>query len=108
MKSIRPAAKIVSAYCFSCSFFEDPQPVDDSPANTDKVRVRPNMKLRGILEKASSQDVVHRRLGSLEVLLRIHKTKTVVKIILLCLFHCAHIYTSGAKAMAGNTAGALA
>lgn len=74
----------------------------------DKVSVRPNRKLRGILEKLTSQGVVHRPLGSLKILSRIHKSKTAVKIILLCLFHCVDIFTNGAKAMAGNTAGALA
>lgn len=52
--------------------------------------------------------MVHRSLGSLKILSKIHKTKTVVKIILLYLFHCVDIYTNGAKIMAGNTARALA
>lgn len=74
---------------------------------TPPTLIRPNWKLRGILEKVTSQGVVHRPFGSLKILSRIHKTKTVVKII-LCFFHCVDIYTNGAKAVAGNTAGALA
>lgn len=62
------------------------------------------MKLVGILETVGFQDVVHRPLGVLKIVLRDPQAKTTVKIIPLSFFHCVDVYTNGSKAMAEKTA----